>query len=509
MLAGYDRYNAVELARSTPPPDFREMVERTVNFQLHEWQKIVCETFNQLKTRKGMRLVMHGPPQFGKTILTGQRLPAWLLGVFPSHRVGLACYNIDRAAAHGDVTRQIMLSREYRELFPNPDCHISPIGSSREFFTPARMRERDAQASFVALGLHTGFTGRGLDTLIIDDPYASVAEAYSETTNEAVWRWWTATAKVRLDPEANVICLFHRYHEDDLTGRLLAEGGWEYYRFPAIADEEGNDPTGREPGVLLSTMRTEAFLEDIRERDPQTFLGQFQGIPRPPEGAFFKREWFVTEPTPPRFKRVIRFWDLATKADQRADFTSGVLMGVSGQKVWILDVVRFRAEWPDACEQIAQIALGDYSRFKPLGTNYAVAVEKVAWQRPMIQDLFRQGIFDRVPLTAIPAKGDKKERASGWAARARHDGLRLVQSVIWNQDFINECLSFDGTGITHDDQVDAASGAYELLWDDVSSETREETREERVARYRNEITPRAGWEPDAGGDGEDGGIWID
>lgn len=445
---------------------FTEFCEATLNFKLHDWQKIVTERLGRLDEEEGARIIIHAPPQYGKSIITSQRLPAWLMGRNPLRRVGLACYNISHASNFGDVVKNLMVSPEYDDIFPR--VQMPRVASGESFALPARKSLSDGTMSWVAMGLLTGFVGRGFgpgDCLIIDDPYASPDQALSEATNEAVWRWWAHTAKVRVDAKANVVVFFHRYHEDDFAGRLIAEGGWEQYRFPAIADDGENDPTGRKEGELLSPMRTREFLETLRERDPQMFLGQFQGRPRPVEGAFIKREWLREESDPPKFHRVCRFWDLAVSTRTRGDYTAGALVGFSNdQTVWLLDMVRFRAEWPEACTMIATISEIDYARYREMGTDYCVGVERVAWQSPMIQDLFQKAIYQRVPLWPLRPERDKKARASGWVARAAHGKFAMLRNPVWNAQFVNEAVVFDGLGLTHDDQIDAVSGAYALLW---------------------------------------------
>jgi len=420
----------------------------------------------RLNTEEGARILLHAPPQFGKSIITSQRLPAWLFGMNPLRRVGLACYNISHAAGFGDVVKSLMQSPQYEDMFPL--VGMPKVASGEKFVLPARKKLNDGTSSWVAMGLLTGFVGRGFgpgDCLIIDDPYSSPDSALSPSDNERVWRWWAQTAKVRVDPKANVVVFFHRYHEDDLAGRLAAEGGWEQYRFPAIADGGPNDPTGREIGEILSPMRTREYLEDLQTKDPQTFLGQFQGLPRPPEGAFIQRQWLKESYDVPRFRRVCRFWDLAAQSKQRNDFTAGALVGISDDHtVWLLDMVRFRAEWPEACEHIATVSEADFRRFRQEGVAYCVGVEKVAWMAPMIQDLFRKGIYQSVQLWPVKPDGDKKMRASGWVARASHDKFRILPNPSWTQAFISEAVCFDGLGLTHDDQIDAVSGAYSLLW---------------------------------------------
>ncbi len=454
------------------PPTLADFVEHTVNFELHDWQRrFLCPILERCAHEKGVRIAIHGPPQFGKSIIVSQRLPAWLLGLDPIHRVGLACYNETRSTQFGDVVKQIICSPQFGDQFPS--VQVAPDAPSGRFSTAQRAALLDAQPSFTAMGLLSGFVGRGVDTLIVDDPYKSSDEARSEVINEKVWRWWSETAKVRIDPAANVLVMFHRYHEDDFAGRLLAEG-FEYVRFPAIADknEDGSDPTGRADGELLSPMRSREFLDAINEEDPLVFAGQFQGVPRPAGGGFFQREWFKVAPIPP-LKAWVRFWDIAVSEKETGDFTVGALCAMGpDQKVYLKNIIRFRAEWPEAHEHILQVTKQDALECSNNGSQYAVGIDARLSQQGFFQQLMKAPIFDpdngkEVTVALHPQKTnkDKKTLASGWAAKARLDGFRMAQDPTWNQEFIKEALAFTGSEVDrHDDQIDAVSGAYELIW---------------------------------------------
>lgn len=451
-------------------PTLAHFVQSTVNFQLHEWQeKHLCPILERCRTERGLRIAIHGPPQYGKSVIVGQRLPAWLIGCDPTHRVGLACYNETHASGFGQVVRDLIAADGYQDWFPGVTVkRDAPAG---RFMTPQRLAKADAQPSFLAMGLLSGFTGKGVDTLIVDDPYASADDANSETINEKVWRWWAQTAGVRIAEDANVIVMFHRYHEDDFAGRLLATGKFENIRFPAIADGLDGDPTGRIPGELLSPMRSHEWLEAQREADPKVFLGQFQGKPRADEGAFFNREWFRTlQYDAPKIAVWVRAWDLAFTAKETGDFTVGALVGVDEQGAFhIRDVVRFREEWPQACELIAQTTENDLKVAKEEGFTYHVGVEAIASQTSFYKDLVQKGIAEKVPVWPIRFSGqdkDKKARASVWASRGKVLGIHLHEWATWDkQAFLSECLSFTGLDIDkHDDQVDAVSNAAILLY---------------------------------------------
>lgn len=188
---------------------------------------ILCPLLETLTKETGIRQLVHAPPQFGKSICTSKRFPAWALGRNPLTRIVIAGYNENHAITQfAEPVRDLMLGELYREIFPNPECRIVNPAAANSFSTVARDRLKDGQDSVTAVGLLSGFTGKGVgpgDILIIDDPYASPDAAFSKVINERVWRWWTDLVKPRVHPLANVLVMFHRYHPDDLAGRLLRE----------------------------------------------------------------------------------------------------------------------------------------------------------------------------------------------------------------------------------------------------------------------------------------------
>jgi hypothetical protein len=103
------------------PPSFLAFARSTVAFSLHAWQeRYLCPLIERLAHERGVRALIHAPPQYGKSIWVGQRAPAWLLGVDPLHRIGLACYNETHAEGFGQVVKSLMLAPEFAEAFPDP-----------------------------------------------------------------------------------------------------------------------------------------------------------------------------------------------------------------------------------------------------------------------------------------------------------------------------------------------------------------------------------------------------
>lgn len=440
-------------SRTTETPDLADLCEATANWRLHTWQRDhLIPALVRAADTPGTRLAIHGPPQLGKSVIVSQRFPAWLMGRDPTIRIGLACYNETHASGFGATILDLMRSPEFEAAFPDPDARVPKDAPAARFKTAGRLRLRDAQPSFLAMGLQSGFTGKGVDVLLIDDPYKSDEEARSEAINEKVWRWWTRTAGVRVGEEASVVVMFHRYHEDDLAGRLIASG-FEFLRFPAIADGLPGDPTGRALGEALSPMRSLAWLEAEREKDPFVFLGQFQGTPRAEEGAFFKPERILIEDAPPVNLRRCRAWDLGG-GGVGSDFTAGVQVGRGDDGLtWILDARRGRWLPDDAVRTIRQTAETD-----GVGVSIRLPQDPGQAGKAQVAQLIR--LLAGFSVRGQSISGDKSTRAFGLAAQVNAGNVRMVRGD-WNAPFLAELRGFPLGSF--DDWVDAAADAFNEL----------------------------------------------
>jgi len=440
-----------------------EFIELTSQIRLDDWQRHMCAQLEQLRTGKGLRLAIHAPPQHGKSIIVSQRLPAWILLDNPETRIKLASYNITHASRFGRIIRDVLTSPEVAGLGDNPRIRIAPTAAIEEWFTSARRSLRDAQPSFKALGLQTGFVGQSADLLIIDDPYASPEEAYSEVVNNSVWRFWTDTAKPRLTETSNVVLMFHRYTENDLAGRILAEGGWQLLRYSAVADgayrhpvtkQEWPDPLGRAEGELLSPRFSERFYDD-QQSNGFVWLSQFQGRPTAREGSFFKVPAVrVVDVLPANLPPGIRKWDFAA-SQMKGDWTVGVRMtGPDHNGLWyILDVQRGRWSTEERNAVVMQTARAD-------GREVAIHFDQDPGQAGVDQIRTLVKHFAGFNVQYERVTGPKTTRADPLAAQLNAGNVCLAAGA-WNTAFLEELRQFPFG--TNDDQVDAASGAFNKL----------------------------------------------
>ena len=387
------------------------------------------------------RLMVFMPPRHGKSNLASEIFPAWYLGHKPAHQVMFTTYGQDLADGFGRKVRNAVGDARHVRAFP--ESVLADDSKSAQRFNTT------AGGVYYAVGAGGAVTGRGADLLLIDDPMKNREEADSRLMRDKLWDWYASTAYTRLMPGGAVVLIQTRWHEDDLAGRLLnGDEHWEVVNLPAIA--EPGDMLGRQEGVPLWPERyglddLNRIRSTIGERE---FIALYQQRPSPLEGALFRRDWIARGKAPRSGTRVAMGVDLALSTKTSADYTAIVIMARDEfGKLYVLDAVRERVDFPGALRLIRLMA----DKWSPK----AIAIEQVAYQAVVVQELLRQ--------TTLPIKGVTPDKDK--VTRAQPLALRYEQGLVYHEElpswFEDELLSFP-QGL-HDDAVDAAVYAYQSV----------------------------------------------
>jgi len=405
------------------------------NYQPAAHHTLIAEKLEAVERGEIDRLMINMPPRHGKSELASRRFPAWFLGRHPNKSVIAASYNSDLAADFGRQVRNIVAAREYANLFETKLAEDSRA---------ANRWNTDAGGSYVAAGVGTAITGRGADILLIDDPVKDREEADSEIQRQKVWDWYTSTAYTRLAPGGRIIVIQTRWHEDDLSGRLLVEqakGGdkWEILELPAITSD------GR---ALWPEFYPLEVLERTRKvLPPRDWSALYQQRPAPDEGAYFKREWFRWYDAKPAQLRVYGASDYAV-TDGGGDYTVHVVVGIDADdNLYVMDLWRGQttsdvwiSSWLDLVRQ-----------HKPMmwGEEQGQIVKSIG---PFLEKRMRE---ERVYCRReqITSASDKPTRSRSIQARTSMGKVYLPSKSPWLADFTSELLTFPSG--KHDDQVDA------------------------------------------------------
>lgn len=386
---------------------------------------------------KCKRLIVSMPPQHGKSSVLTVPYPVYRLEQNPRLRVAVGAYNQTHANRFSRKSRRIAA-----------EC----VALSRER-KAVNEWETAAGGYYVAVGKGAGITGLPVDLMIVDDPHKDAAEAMSATERENVWEWWTDSLFTRLSRDAAVVVIQTRWHTEDLAGRLHAQGGWESVVLQGI---------GADGAALCPELHPLEQLEEARRNNPTSFEALYQQKPLDLSGGFFRGlerlEVRPVAPTPDQFTQRVRFWDLASTEAQAGadpDYTAGVLMGRHKDgSFWVLDVIRQRLGPAGVRALIKQTAAAD-------GTGVRVRVEREGGASgKLAADVIVREDLAGYSALAIQPVGSKAERAEPWAAQVEAGNARIVRGANV-AEFLGEHRSFP-TG-SHDDMVDAASGAFKDL----------------------------------------------
>jgi predicted phage terminase large subunit-like protein len=267
-----------------------------------------------------------------------------------------------------------------------------------------------------------------------------------------------------------------RWHEDDLTGRLLAEAEagtgeqWEHIHLPAIATEDVDDPIGRAPGEALWPSRwpLEA-LETMRRVDARVFAAQYQGKPSPETGSILKDtgpDYYAVTPSAvvSLAKEVVVVIDSASKTAKQNDFTAIAVwadveydnpLGLDAG-YYIVDHLEEKVEFDD----LVDLAESQYLKYKIQrpGRKTSILVEEKSSGIALIQTLQRK---KKIPVIAYnPGSSDKIERAKAIRGYWNAGIVKLCGLPGYNHDaFLKQHKEFPYA--KHDDSVDTSTSA---LW---------------------------------------------
>lgn len=411
-------------------------------------------------------LLINEPPRHMKSLQTSVFFPTWIWINDPSFRFLFSSYAQELSTRDSLKRRRLIQSNWYQERWSHKYLFVGDQNRKTRF-------ENDLTGYQIATSVEGLGTGEGGDGIIVDDPH-NVKQAESEVKREAVLTWWDEVMSTRLNnPKTGwKIIIMQRIHENDLSGHVLKDGGYEHLCLPARYELENRsttslhfmDPRTKEDEPLWKSRFDEpelkALEKEMSRRGPYAVAGQLQQRPTPRTGGMFeteKMEIIETLPHPNAVLRTYRYWDKAGTQDG-GKRTAGVKMSILKDKetVIIEDVVK--GQWSSGPREknIKQTAMLD-------GKGVKIFVE----QEPGSGGKESAENTGKKTLAGFASEADKvsdsKEARAEPYSSAVYWGNVKVLKADWTKEFIDEHKTFP-LG-TYRDQIDAASGAYNKLTD--------------------------------------------
>ena len=431
---------------------FRDFVKYHRPGYVFNWHhEVLIDALQRLAERKIMRLVVMMPPRHGKSELVSRLFPAWVLARNPDEQIIAASYSADLAGAMSRDCQRVMAGPPFTDFFK--DTRLSEGRDTGAVRTSKRFDVVGHRGYYVSAGVGGGITGVGATVGIIDDPVKNAQEADSATYRNGAWEWYTTTFRTRFEPDCIEVICQTRWHEDDLTGRVLAQndGDIETILFPAICEEA--EPY-RSKGAALweSKYNVSALLKLQKQVGTRAWNALFQQRPAPLEGGIIQKKWFQwydTKTTDLSGEVVHFYFDTAYTADEKNDPTAGIAYKKKGADYYILDCDTKWVEFSEALKFIKS-----FCQKNGVSARSIARVEPKASGKSLVQVLKKQTTLN-IKDADVP-KEDKIARANSAAPTIEAGRVFLPLNAPWTADFIAECIAFPNGA--HDDRVDCLTG---------------------------------------------------
>jgi predicted phage terminase large subunit-like protein len=311
--------------------------------------------------------------------------------------------------------------------------------------------ENERGGEFFAAGIGSAIAGRRAKLGLIDDPIKSREEADSERIRQKHWEWYLNDFLTRLMPGAAQIVIQTRWHEDDLSGRILEREAdkWTVIKLPMLA--VAADPLGRKEGERLWPDWFNDDMVQTAQKDVRAWNALYQQDPAPEDGEYFKREYFNEyDIRPPSTSiHVYGASDYAVSEGQ-GDYTEHGVFGLDfNGDIYVLDWWREQSAsnvWIEKqCDLIAQ--------WKPLiwfGESGPI--------KKSIEPFLKRRMIERNALCRLEwlsSIHDKVVRARPFQAKAAMGDVYLPAHAPWKPELMSQLMRFPAG--KYDDGVDVCS----------------------------------------------------
>lgn len=443
----------------------------------------LVKAVQDVEAGQNRQLVVSMPPRAGKSTMTSNWAPLWMLQRHPEWKVVMTSY--DGGLPTGWARGMRTLIEDHPDL---------GIALKRDGGAGGKWSTLEGGGMYT-VGIGGSLTGRGARVMIIDDPISDFAAAHSPRIRQNLWNWWLSVAQTRLEPPYLVLVTMTRWHESDFAGMLLSpdfEGdpkNWEQIVLPAIADN-ADDILGRKEGdplysPLVDETRSEAldrWDDTKRAVGTYTFSAMYQQRPAPQQGAIFNTSWWrywTIDPSkatsdgqivyvdPHTFggSRWIDSWDMTFKGGtDSGDWVVGQRWVKHEANRYLVAQKRGRWTFTQSLEEILQWAKTDNPIQSPFGQYVRERLIEDTANGPAIMNVLHDKVSGLVP---VRPRASKEARARAVTPEVESGNVYLPHPTDpgneWVSDLVSELRNFPFDA--HDDQVDALTQALANLVD--------------------------------------------
>lgn len=427
------------------------MLEQGIDITKDPYIGAMCHKLQELVDGTTSRLAINAPPRHGKSQIGVVALAAYVLGRYPSARILTVSCNETLGRTNVDATRDLVLSKFYREAFPGTRI--------REDHSRSGDFKTTAGGGMVSMSIHAQPSGTGFHYLLADD-ILDVNDWNNEEAIEKAVRTLESLLMTRFEngKAGRAVFTGHRLNAEDPTARLMRTGEWRLLRLShkAVKDEIwdlGHRKYIRRRGELLRPdifdEKTLARLEQTQVAPPYAYYYQ-QGAsekaaPIAKPGHFRN---YCGELSP--VQHVVMSIDPAQKGGDRSSYN--VI------QIWVTDGERhyLKHQWRKRCgyRDLKKAFLALRNKYRPS----AIIIEETANGSALIDKARRKSAYLVVPV--VPDSRPKVMRLSEHYPTIADQRILLPGGADWRRCFVEEVVNFPRLGT---DQVDAMTQFLDFM----------------------------------------------
>ncbi len=454
----------------------------------------ICDHLEAVSRGDISQLIINIPPRFMKSLAVSVFWPAWDWLRDPTIRWLFSSYGMDLSIRDSVKCRRLIQSSWYHNNWKD---RYSLTGDQN-----AKQRFENSKTGYrIATSVDGTGTGEGGDRIVVDDPH-SQKNALSDTVRKAALDWWDQTMSTRgNDPKkTRHVVVMQRLNEDDLSGYLRRQGGYEEVVIP-MRFEERRSPTSigwtdprTEFGELLWPERFDNTYIGQLEKKLGSYgtAGQLQQRPSPASGGVFKQWWLrywkphnrpdlaaplVRQPNgaytqaelvelPDACDWQCQSWDMAFKDGSQNDSVSGQVWAGIEADWFLLERVNDKMDLPATLQSVIAMS----ARWPGSVAKYVEAKAN----GPAVMQMLQHKISG---LIGVEVKDSKLARAHAVSPLFEAGNVYVPHPDLysWVPEYVSQLCTFPNG--SHDDDVDSTTQALSqtmpkaeqlavITWDD-------------------------------------------
>ena len=309
-------------------------------FEGRPFLKDVAEAFQRIEEGTIKSLSVSMPPRAGKSYLTSL-FCAWTLGRNPTESVMRNTCTATLYVKFSYDVRAIVNSDKFKEVFTS--IRLSDDKKNLQGWNTSKAR----MVSYFGAGVGGTIIGFGATKVAItDDLYRGLEDALSDTKNDSIKQWKSATHDSRMETGCSKIDIGTRWSVTDVIGEAMEGNEYEESIVVPALDEH-------DQSFCENVMTTDEYLIKRQRMAKEIWLSEYQQTPVDMEGRLFgglqlvTPDEYVRAVTPdqanPNHKGLTTLMDgcmaYIDVADQGNDYMAMIVGAVIGSEIYVVDYI--------------------------------------------------------------------------------------------------------------------------------------------------------------------------